>query len=339
MSDEIFGQTPCWFVLNYIDNAFKKDSAQKTIDRFNEINGSTLRLFAPTYVERINENGRYKFKTVRLSFHYVFVNGTFSEVKNLCALRNGFSFLINRGSRDRYSVIGNEEMQHFKNIARAYENCLPYYPLDDIDLEDGDLVEVVNGDFPGLVGTFMPKAGSKTGNIVLMVYNRVGTIAYNISVSDVRVLEFSRKSNRANDQIDAFTSQLLQSLRYYNDDRALPHNLTAKLSVFCSRMDCVKISNHKLDAKLQALLFAGNYILGNIESANGHFARYDKLKASITNIWTKSLVALIIAVIHNDRQMLDSSVEYINGKEPTSKSQKAIAAEVSYYITRPNMLL
>ena len=82
------------------------------------------------------------------------------------------------------------------NIARAYKNCLPYFSLEDIDLEDGDLVEVINGDMPGLIGVYIPKPKSKTGDIVLSIYNKVGTIAFDIKAKDVRVLEFSKNYTR-----------------------------------------------------------------------------------------------------------------------------------------------
>ncbi|MDE6514259.1 MAG: hypothetical protein K2L05_08765, partial [Muribaculaceae bacterium] len=286
MAVDSYGNTPCWFVLNYVGNSPDRNSAQKIITRFNETKGTDLRLFAPTYVVREEKDGKYRMKTVKLAFHYVFVNGTFDDIKSLCTQQNGFSFLINHSSKERYATISDAEMQHFKNIARAYENCLPYFPLDDIDLEEGDLVEVVNGDFPGLIGTFMPKAKSNSGNIVLMVYNNIGTIAYNIKASDVRVLEFAKQSTRANDQIDAFVPHLLAALNHYKNEQPLPKPLAAKLVVFCQRMEIARLNNNKLNAKLQALLYAGNTILGNIQTAERQREKFNKLKPAISNPWT-----------------------------------------------------
>lgn len=123
-------------------------------------------------------------------------------------------------------------MRCFQIIAKAYENRLPYYSLQDIDLESGDLVEVVNGDFPGLVGTYIPRPKSKSGNIVLRVDQNLGTVAYDIKVSDVRVIEFARDSKRAYDQIDAFVPRLLKALRAQHDGDRMSGALVAQLSVF-----------------------------------------------------------------------------------------------------------
>lgn len=323
-------ESPCWFVLNYVGLAFK-DMCQKTVDRFNMSNDCDLELFAPTYVVRETKNGEVKMKTVNLTFHYVFVRGTSTDVKMLCSQQNGFSFLIDRSGSERYATVSDKEMANFKNIARAYRNCLPFFSLEDIDLEDGDLVEVINGDFPGLIGVYMPKPKSKSGNIILKVYNNLGTIAFDVKATDVRVLEFSHKSTRANDQLDAIVPHLLCALRHHKISEPLPPALVAKLSVFCSRMGIVRLNNRKLDARLQAVLFGCNAILGNNEDAELAKSRYDKLKDSVTNEWTSALISLIFAIIENDAGRLLNAQDSIKSLTPTSKVQQMLAEEYGFY--------
>lgn len=321
----------CWYVLNHIGNVPYQNMAQKTVDQFNLTENLNLELFAPTYVIREEKAGKVHMKKIRLAYHYVFLRGELDDIKRMCRQDNGFSFLINRGGSERYAIIKDGEMRQFKDIARAYENCLPYYSLDDVDLEDGDIVEVVNGDFPGLIGTFIPKPKSKSGNIILRVDNSWGTIAYDIKISDVRVLEFAHNSTRAYDQIDAFTPQLLKALRLFHTNNDLSQTLKSKISVFCGRMEVVKLSNPKLDAKLLALLSTGNYLLGNIETAQRFKDRFDKLEQSITNIWTKALTELLFAVTQNNVPRLASSMKLIFETEPVSKAQKLLKEEYSYY--------
>lgn len=330
MTTESKEDSICWFVLNYIATGFQKQ-ANKVVDTFNLTYDSSLELFAPTYVVRETKNGEVKMKTANLSFHYVFVKGTLEQIKQLCRMSNGFSFLLDRCSEERYAVISDRDMRNFKTIARAYKNCLPYFSLEDIDLEDGDLVEVINGDFPGLIGTYMPKAKSNSGNIVLNVYNKVGTIAFNVKAVDVRVLEFSHKSTRANDQIDAIIPHILEALRYYHEDCELPSSIAAKLSVFCSRMGVVKLNNRKLDAKLQALLYGGNQILRNTEEADLAITKFEKLKESVTNVWTSGLITLIFSVIDNDIESLRSKQAELKTLTPTSKVQRMLVEEYERY--------
>lgn len=330
MSPASLDESPCWFVLNYVGLAFR-DMCKKAVERFNRSQDCDLELFAPTYIIREEKNGEVRMKTANLTFHYVFVHGSFSDVKMLCAQQNGFSFLIDRGSADRYATVSDRDMANFQNIARAYSNCLPYFSLEDIDLEEGDLVEVINGDFPGLIGVYMPKPKSKSGNIILSVYNKVGTIAFDVKATDVRVLEFSHKSTRANDQLDAIVPHLLSALRYHRASEALPASLAAKLSVFCSRMGVVRLETRKLDAKLQAVLFGCNSLIGNKEAAEKAKARYEKLKDSVTNEWTQALTALIFAIIDGDESGIRSISESLKTLTPASKAQRMLVDEYAFY--------
>ncbi len=331
-----------WYVLNHIATT-PCHQAQKTVDRFNSASDVSLELFAPTYVVHETHNGQLHLRTANLTFHYVFVRGDFDDVKRLCGQDNGFSFLIDRGSEERYATVSEQDMANFRNIARAYHNCLPYYPLQDIDLDDGDLVEVVNGDFPGLIGRFMPKAKSKSGDIVLSIFQGVGTVAFNIRNTDVRVLEFSRHATRANDQIDAFIPHLLQAMRLFHAGSDIPQSLLAKLNVFTRRMAVAKVGNRKLNAKLQALLYGANHILGDMTAAHAARARYQELSPAVTNPWTIALTRLIFAVLASPRGASPSSLATLRSSltdtpfgidfEPTSKAQRQLAEEYAYYFS------
>lgn len=325
--------SPKWFVLNYIRSSFRDEPA-KVVDRFNSLTGEHLELFAPTYVVREERGGEVRFKTANLVFHYVFVRGAVDSVKALCGQSNGFSFLIDRGSESRYAIIDDRKMANFKNIARAYKNCLPYFPIEQVDLEAGDLVEVVKGNFPGLVGYYIPRPKSNAGNIVLNIYNNVGTIAFDVKATDVRVLEFAKNTNRANDQIDAFVPHLLRALRLYSDGQPLTDAVAAKVSTFCGRLNVVKINNRKLDGRLQALLYAANRIMGDEAEAALHLARFQALSESITNRWTRALISLLLGVIAGERERLVESFESIRSLNPESASQRLLHDEYLHYLAQ-----
>ncbi len=326
------GAQPVWYVLNHIGGA-TRNTAQKSLDLFNQIAKTNLELFAPTYTIREVKNGVEKFRDASLTFHYVFVKGTFDEVKRLCGQpTNKFSFLLNRSGKEPYATIDDRKMMQFKNIAKAYKNCLPCFSLEEVDLEDGDLVQVVTGPFAGVTGRFIPKAKSKNGNVVLNVYGKLMTIVYDVKSLDVRVLEFSRNSTRANDQIDAFVPYLLKSLRIYYDNGEQPQDLIAKLTIFCGRMGAAKLNNRKLDARLQVLLYAGNKILFNAAEAEVHLEKFKKVMESVTNAWTQALLYLILAVIDFNRNTIEALHEKYKDLEATSKMQKMVAEEYRYYL-------
>ncbi|MDE7387857.1 MAG: hypothetical protein K2M97_01250 [Muribaculaceae bacterium] len=295
----------------------------------------SLEVFAPSYVERTERDGRIYMRRVNLTYHYVFVRGLFADVKRLAVAANGFSLLINHSGGERYVSISDERMTQFKTIARFYENNLPYYSLADVDLESGDTVEVVNGDFKGLVGTYMPRTKSTKGNIVLSVAQNLGTVVYDIKASDVRVLEFAVDSTRANDQIDAFVPRLFQALRYFAAEESLPTSLSTQLNLFCRRMEVVKLTNPKLEAKMLALLASANHIIGNQDAAGRQLGRLDRRIGSVTNPWTQALIDLVLGVAFGSADRLQAGVAVLSAAgEPASRAQRALWDEYSHHVSK-----
>lgn len=322
-----------WFILNHFEAlpAPRRQTAQTCIDRFNSAGGCQLELFAPTFVKAVNINGRQIKREQPLTFHYVFVRGTLDEIKRLCGLSNGFSFVLNRSSEERYATVDDKRMDDFKAISRAYSNSLPFFALDDIDLEAGDKVEIVEGSFPGLVGYYMPKAKSSSGDIILSVTQNLGTVVYDVKAKYVRVLEFSKKSRRSYDQIDAFIPRLLQALRHYHEGVVLSDKEKSDITLFVRRMSVVKIDNHKLDAKLQALLFGAYQILGNIVESKRAKDRFIKISHSVTNEWTEALITLIFSVINKDFAQLESIRNNLEKLTPTSIFHHNLMDEYAYF--------
>lgn len=322
-----------WFILNHFEAlpAPRRQTAQTCIDRFNSAGGCQLELFAPTFVKAVNINGRQIKREQPLTFHYVFVRGTLDEIKRLCSLSNGFSFVLNRSSEERYATVDDKRMDDFKAISRAYSNSLPFFALDDIDLEAGDKVEIVEGSFPGLVGYYMPKAKSTSGDIILSVTQNLGTVVYDVKAKYVRVLEFSKKSRRSYDQIDAFIPRLLQALRHYHEGVVLSDKEKSDITLFVRRMSVVKIDNHKLDAKLQALLFGAYQILGNIVESKRAKDRFIKISHSVTNEWTEALITLIFSVINKDFAQLESIRNNLEKLTPTSIFHHNLMDEYAYF--------
>lgn len=202
--------------------------------------------------------------------------------------------LVGAASSARYVTVSDADIQAFSIIARAYSNRLPYYNPADIDLLDGDEVEVVSGPFTGLKGTFIARRGTQNGNIVVAATSQIGSIAYDIQADTIRIIRFAKDSRRAYDQIDAFIPRLLDALEAYRADRPLTPAQAASLHVFTRRFAVTEIPGAKLDAKLQALLTVAHEILGNPHESAAARARYEKRLPYVTNPRTLRLLHEII---------------------------------------------
>ena len=202
--------------------------------------------------------------------------------------------LVSAASSARYVYLSDAEIQAFRIIARAYSNRLPYYRPTDIDLIDGDEVEVVSGPFAGLKGTFITRRGTPHGNIIVNATGQIGSIAYNIKADTIRILRFAKDSRRAYDQIDAFLPKLRAALKVYRANQSLTPAQAAPLNIFTRRFAVTDIPGAKLDAKLQALLAVANEILGNREAAAQAMERYRKRLPHVTNPATIALLRELI---------------------------------------------
>ncbi|MDE6769620.1 MAG: hypothetical protein K2J78_07860, partial [Muribaculaceae bacterium] len=114
---------------------------------------------------------------------------------------------------------------------------------------------------------------------------------------------------------------------------ALSTSLAAKLSIFCGRMEVVKLNNRKLDARLQILLYVANHIIGNATEAEKAMMKFERVKDSVTNEWTKGLINLVLSVLKKDKVHLTISYNSLQTLEATSKSQQMLMAEYEYYLS------
>ena len=325
-------EKPKWFILNYVAPAMmrRNESAHKTIERFNSTTQASLNLFAPTFVRMIESNGRHIRQEAPLTYQYVFVNGTEPQLKSLCKQANGFSFVLNHCGAERYATVDDRAMESFKTIARAYANQLPFYSLEGIDLEAGDTVEIVEGDFPGLVGTYMPRPKSTSGNIVIAVTQNLGTVVYDIKARYVRVLEFSPTSRRPYDQIDAYLPRLFAALRRHQSGQRLSEPDVRNLALFSRRLGHTRIHNPKLDAKLQALLRVTYHLLGDTASCATSAERLDRLRPSVTSAQSQALLSLLDYAVDHDPQHLHHCRQQLSSVAAPSRVTALLTTALSH---------
>ncbi len=322
-----------WYVLNYIAPVVSRNnSLNKYVDRFNASFGTSVEVFAPTFIEMVREGDKLKVVEKPLLYHYVFIKTDIEHVKRFCNLFEGFSFVLDRASEKRYLTISDSDINSFRIIAQFYGNRLPYYKTECIELEEGDEVEVIDGDFSGLKGTFISRKGSSKGNIIVSVSQTLASIAYDIKPEHVRILRFAKNSKRAYDQIDAIVPKLLHALRKYSGNERLSAAEISPLAVFCRRFEVVRLDNSKMQAKLMAMLMAANKILGNNAGYEEARAQYEKYAGRLTNRWTLALIYLLQALT-GESDSFKKGYDLMKAEgEKASKFQQALKAEYEYHL-------
>lgn len=254
-----------WFVLNHIAPAICCNrTASAEIDAFNRRTKATLELFAPTFIKMVMSNGVWKRKNSPLLFHYVFVNGTESDIKALAAANNGFSLIPDTASQaNNYLTVSDNDMRSFKIIAQRYGNEIPCFTPDEIDLQEGDIVEVATGPFAGLRGIYIARKGASSGAVCLSLTGGITPMALDVSADYLRILQYAQGSKRPYDHIAAFEPRLLKAAETAASGNALPAELIATLTAFTRRMGAVEIASPRLRTKLNNLLAQAEQLLHN----------------------------------------------------------------------------
>ncbi len=323
-----------WFVLNYIP-PLPSAKPQRYVDDFNRDNpAGALELFAPKLRQARLVAGRVQYVEHNLTYHYLFVRGSFSHVKQLCAApHNGFSFMLNPLSHDRYATVTDRAMESFRLVSRLYSNTLPFYDLTDIDLLEGDTVEIVDGEYAGLQGTFMPRARSNRGNLVIAATASLGTILWNVDARYVRILSFARDTRRQYDILSSFIPRLYPVLRHHHDGLMLTPREVSLLSVFNRRMQVVVPENPKLEAKLLATLLCVQYLLGDHVAYAATQKRFQSKQAALTNPDTRALTTLLLAVSTGNLSPLHAAyTELLNDPRPGTATRRQLIAEYQHYL-------
>lgn len=279
-----------WYILNYIPGrGHRRENLPAIIAAFNP----TLELFAPTFIQLREDRGQVKQTQRPLLYHYIFIRGNENDVKELCMKAEGFSFVIDRAGTSRHLVISDEQMEQFKIIAQYHSGLLPCYPVDGINLVEGDKVQVVSGPCAGLKGTYISKKGGKSGSIAVAIDSSFAAVVFDIKAEYVRILEFARDSKRAYDQLDAFIKKLTPVLQ---EKKLNYHDISfvSSASIFTRRLGIVKLHNPKLDAKLKILLYAAYSILSDKTNAHENLVAFRSLEQHVTNPKTKALCESIL---------------------------------------------
>lgn len=285
-----------WYVLNFVSRGGTARLHQ-VIDRFNQPQ-ERVELFAPIMRRAVLAAGKVIFREKLLTYFYIFVRGTLGDVKELCAQPdNGLSLMLNRGSQSRYATISDSAMESFKVLTRAYTNTIPIFDIADVDLQAGDKVEIVAGQYAGLTGTYMPKPRSNRGNVVLAVTSAVGAVVWNVEAKYVRILEFAPASRRQYDLLDAYIPHLVAMVDKFKRGEELTDGERTRLTVFNSRMGLAHANNPKFEAKLLAALATTQFLLGDTKSLPATLDRYNRLSHHITNPNTLSLTTHLLSLL------------------------------------------
>ncbi|MBQ9576254.1 MAG: hypothetical protein IJV11_05180 [Muribaculaceae bacterium] len=243
----IESETQQWYVLS------AKDSIESLERQFDALSASRQRqsmapvkYFLPYCVKRTTLFGAPAMRRKKLMGNYIFVRDSFAGLMEIKSAMESLWLLPhpdNTPGQHRYMTISDDEMASFMAIARAYANELPCYPIDMVDLEEGDKVQIVGGDFDGMCGTLQCSQGRSGGKVLMAVGNLFLVATPDIGPQYIRILQFGKGNRHPYRKFESHLPRAIQALRHSRgavDGYGLTTDDIAAMTVFTGRFEALQ---------------------------------------------------------------------------------------------------
>lgn len=275
---------PRWYVLS------SKSGIKALEDQFNALSAARVEqgrepveYFLPTCVVQSSYCGKPVVKRKKLISNYVFVKDT---IKNILDMKQQVSSLWilphpdNTPDVKRYMTISDHDMEVFKAVAHAYANELPCYPIDAIDLEDGDRVQIIGGPFDGLTGRLRCSQGRNGGKVLMSVGDLFLISTPDISPQYIRILEFGKGNRHPYRQFEAHLARAVQALRHLrglDGTQELTTGDIAAMTIFTGRFEQLQAATVNIASQHATLMLMSYTVLQDKAKTTAWRQRCDRL--------------------------------------------------------------
>jgi len=238
-----------WYILSATDGiaALERQFELLTVSRVRQ-GEEPVEYFLPICLEQTTLFGEPNMRRKKLIGNYIFIRDTY---RHIIAIKETIQSLWllphpdNLPGERRFMTISDSDMEMFKSIATAYANQLPCYPVDMIDLEEGDKVEIVGGPFNGVRGTLQCSQGRNGGKVLMAIGNLFLVATPDIKPQYIRILQFGKGNRHPYRQFEAHLPRALQALEHHFGSSAGKKSLTdgltnedrAAMAVFTGRFE------------------------------------------------------------------------------------------------------
>lgn len=289
-----------WYILSSSDGIKSLEEQLAAVTAMRERRGDApVDYFMPTCIEQASLFGKPTMRRRKLMGNYIFVHDSYSNILEIKSVIPSL-WLLPHPDRERedkrFMTLSDSEMEVFKAIARAYANELPCYPMDLVDLEEGDKVQIVGGDYDGLCGTLQCSQGRNGGRVLMAIGNLFLVATPDISPQYIRILQFGKGNRHPYRKFEAHLPRALQALTHLreagnrNDGSTglTTEDITA-MSVFVGRFEQLSPATVNMASQHGTLMLMSYVALQDMESARRWLDRcrrlLPKIKSDTQRAW------------------------------------------------------
>lgn len=293
-------ETKRWYILSAKDGIKGLERQFDAISALRRRQGkSPVEYFMPTCVEHSSLSGKPAIRRKKLMGNYVFVHDTYSHVVEIKAIVESLSLLPQPGHSQgerRYMTLDDDQMAVFKAIAGAYANELPCYPIGSVELDEGDQVEIIGGEFDGMKGVLQCSQGRNGGRVLMSVGDLFLVATPSIGPQYIRILEFGKGNRHPYRKFEAHLPRAIQALTHQKqaghedlETNGLTTEDIAAMSVFTGRFEALKPATVNIASQHATLMLMSYAALGDSEKASQWHSRcleiLSRVKSDTQRAW------------------------------------------------------
>lgn len=285
-----------WFVLSTKDGISDIERQFELLSDARARHGEEpLELFMPTCIRMTNLFGQAKMSRRKLIGNYIFVRGSYQDILEAKRMIPSLWLLPHPDKNEaglRYMTISDREMDLFKAIAHAYSNELPCLPIGAVDLDEGDKVEIVGGDFDGMCGTLQCSQGRQGGKVLMAIGNLFIAVTPDIRPQYIRILQFGKGNRHPYRMFEAHLPRAVRALRHVREmdgEKGLTTNDVAAMTVFTGRFESLEPATVNIASQHATLMLMSYAALQDFEKTR-HWqqrcrALIPKIKSDTQRAW------------------------------------------------------
>ncbi len=333
-------ETPHWYVLTVLRSSLQAcEQLAAHADEFNARSAARLECFAPTFVDvTARDNGRGRIRKPLL-YNYIFIRGTLPQLRRFHNSYPAYNLIPTGEKREAptdYRYVPDDEMTQFMRIAQAYEHAVPCFSPSEIDLEQGDRVRIVGGQFSGVEGVLLSQKGRDGGRVIVRITDMLAVETLDIAPQYLQIVEFAKGGKHVYDKIESYLPKARRALANSLLRKGPDASDLAAVNYFLTRYGQVSLPPaSKIRGKYTALLMLSHRVLGRTNEYERCKQEYLEFLPQITNPETRAMtLGMLYACtaeprwLHEARALAD---QWLGSEEQPNAARRAILEDLALY--------
>lgn len=302
--------------------------------------------FFPTRFVLENVGGKRRRVEKTVAFNFVFANCSYALLRQLAQESAGDLTPLYRRMgrddalckvRDRLLVVPDAEMDMFIRAIGAYEGDVPALLPEEADLEKGDRVRIIGGQFDGIEGILVTRQGKDGGRVLVKVSEVLCVPTLEIEPECIEVLEFAPEGRHLYKKFDSFIQKIRHTLKaclYHEMGLSLPPAACEALraayanipkgrteaTMFLRRFGNFRPATLNQRARKAVFMLMSYRVLGQQKSLEALLPEVAELDGLLTAPTQQAFLRVYLYAVSGDRRHLAPAISAVAALESAKKS-------------------